>query len=325
MSLDGSFSTAAALARLLARCPALRAEPRLLALTSDAAPARDDVAAALAEPLLHPRYTVPVLGCFLPLARDLIHRAVALLRAAGPALVADDAVRWEEEAGEEDVRIVEFYLSRGRGLRLHEVSCLALARALDLAPYLLSQKDMTVVAMFDIVLRIYPVYSTADCSLVDKSLYSVGLDLRWCTIQILLVVLKGSDKGIERFGLEADEAFTCYLRWKEFCMDTSIEKASLYLQNEDGNSKSSADGFTSLAECLPDWPEVVTGRENSVGNYACPFVLTETLKKSYEVSLMAVSQKWPVLLYGPVGAGKTALINKLAQIGGNRGLLLTTF
>jgi midasin len=48
-------------------------------------------------------------------------------------------------------------------------------------------------------------------------------------------------------------------------------------------------------------------------------VLTDTLKKSYEVALMAVSQKWPILLYGPVGAGKTALINKLAQIGGNRG------
>jgi midasin len=35
---------------------------------------------------------------------------------------------------------------------------------------------------------------------------------------------------------------------------------------------------------------------------------------------MAVGQKWPVLLYGPVGAGKTALINKLAQIVGNRGI-----
>lgn len=139
------------------------------------------------------------------------------------------------------------------------------------------------------------VYSTADCSLVDNSLYNVGLDLRWCTIQILLVVLKESDKGIESFGLGADEAFTCFLRfvldfllffiiyihaeknnftittkygfrWKEFCMDTSIEKASLYLQNEDGDSKSSVDGFTSLTECLPDWPEI--GRENSVGSNA---------------------------------------------------------
>lgn len=51
-----------------------------------------------------------------------------------------------------------------------------------------------------------------------------------------------------------------------------------------------------------------------------PFVLTATLRKSYEVAVIAVSQKWPVLLYGAVGAGKTALINELARIGGNRGI-----
>jgi midasin len=43
----------------------------------------------------------------------------------------------EEEAEEGDVRVVEFYLSRGRGMRLHELACFALARALDIAPYLL--------------------------------------------------------------------------------------------------------------------------------------------------------------------------------------------
>ncbi|KAK9282633.1 hypothetical protein L1049_010852 [Liquidambar formosana] len=38
--------------------------------------------------------------------------------------------------------------------------------------------------------------------------------------------------------------------------------------------------------------------------------------------LLAVSQKWPVLLYGPAGAGKTALISKLAQDSGNRVLYI---
>lgn len=37
--------------------------------------------------------------------------------------------------------------------------------------------------------------------------------------------------------------------------------------------------------------------------------------------LLAVSQRWPVLLYGPAGAGKTALISKLAQDHGNQGIL----
>lgn len=57
------------------------------------------------------------------------------------------------------------------------------------------------------------VYSTADYSLVDNSLNCVGLNLRWCTIQILMVVLKASDMAIESFGLRADEAFRCFLRF----------------------------------------------------------------------------------------------------------------
>lgn len=50
-----------------------------------------------------------------------------------------------------------------------------------------------------------------------------------------------------------------------------------------------------------------------------PFFLTFALEKSFEMVLLAVSQRWPVLLYGPTGAGKTALFNKLAKDYGNRG------
>lgn len=35
--------------------------------------------------------------------------------------------------------------------------------------------------------------------------------------------------------------------------------------------------------------------------------------------LMSVSQKWPILLHGPPGAGKTALINRLAEMSENQG------
>ena len=35
--------------------------------------------------------------------------------------------------------------------------------------------------------------------------------------------------------------------------------------------------------------------------------------------MLALSQKWPVLLYGPPGAGKSALINKIASDSHNQG------
>lgn len=51
-----------------------------------------------------------------------------------------------------------------------------------------------------------------------------------------------------------------------------------------------------------------------------PFVLTSAVKKSFEMMLLAVNQKWPVLLYGPTGSGKSALISKLSQDSGNQGI-----
>lgn len=57
-----------------------------------------------------------------------------------------------------------------------------------------------------------------------------------------------------------------------------------------------------------------------------PFFLTVAMQKSFEMALLAVSQRWPVLLYGTMGAGKSALIKKLAQEYGSRGIIrLTTF
>ncbi|GKA02008.1 retrovirus-related pol polyprotein from transposon TNT 1-94, partial [Tanacetum coccineum] len=35
--------------------------------------------------------------------------------------------------------------------------------------------------------------------------------------------------------------------------------------------------------------------------------------------MLAVSHRWPVLLHGPAGAGKTALISRLAQSHGRQG------
>ena len=49
-----------------------------------------------------------------------------------------------------------------------------------------------------------------------------------------------------------------------------------------------------------------------------PFVLTTTLGKSFEMTQMAVSQKWPVLLHGPIGSGMAALVQHLAEVTKNQ-------
>lgn len=55
-----------------------------------------------------------------------------------------------------------------------------------------------------------------------------------------------------------------------------------------------------------------------------PFFLTAAMQKSFEMALLAVSQRWPVLLYGTMGAGKSALIKKLAHDYGSRGIICLT-
>lgn len=53
----------------------------------------------------------------------------------------------------------------------------------------------------------------ADLHLKDGwPLLSNILDLRWCTIQIISVALKLSDRSTRSFGMGGEEAFTCLLR-----------------------------------------------------------------------------------------------------------------
>lgn len=102
----------------------------------------------LAELFIHPKYTIPMMGCFRPICRKIVDRAVALLRLV-PNLrcnsngtlteVEEDKLLGEagnfEDAG--DASVIEFFARNGWGLNLHELACLAFCRALDLAPFLL--------------------------------------------------------------------------------------------------------------------------------------------------------------------------------------------
>ena len=60
---------------------------------------------------------------------------------------------------------------------------------------------------------------------------------------------------------------------------------------------------------------ILSDQASSCGN---PFVLTSAVQKTFETVSLAVSQKWPVLLYGPSGSGKTSLISKLAQLNSDK-------
>ncbi|XP_050232290.1 midasin isoform X2 [Mercurialis annua] len=159
-------------------------------------------------------------------------------------------------------------------------------------------------------------------------------DIRWCGIQILRTALKMSDRAIENFGIGSEEAASCFLRWKEFCKDVDIEKAGLYVESSEQSLLGSVNGgihfsqqnfllpcdHNSLAflhhckhEPMIKSRRLVTWNDIAGGN---SFVMTSTMKKSFEMVLLAVSQRWPILLYGPAGSGKTALISKLAQDSG---------
>ncbi|XP_028119149.1 midasin-like [Camellia sinensis] len=163
-------------------------------------------------------------------------------------------------------------------------------------------------------------------------------DMRWCGIQILSIVLKISDRATANFGLGPDEAFSCFLRWQEFCQDVSLEKAGWHLEAFDHEKSDTVDGNIdfnqeySLRTFAPASPalsfskfhEIEPSNKNrrlatrNVTSMQNPFVLTSAMKKSFEIVRLAVSQKWPVLLYGPAGMGKTKLISKLAMDSGSQ-------
>lgn len=101
----------------------------------------EEVVNSVAELFLHPNYTIPLLGCFRPIARRILDKTVALLRLV-PNLRSNYVVTTNEEQDElnfdlEVAGIIDLHVRRGLGLNLHELACLAFCRALDLAPYLL--------------------------------------------------------------------------------------------------------------------------------------------------------------------------------------------
>ncbi|KAL5755634.1 hypothetical protein ACOSQ2_020380 [Xanthoceras sorbifolium] len=377
MAIDGSFSLESALERFLARCPRLGCLPRFESISGKVT--EEEVVNLVAELFLHPLYTIPLIGCFRPIARKIVDKAVALLLLV-PNLRSNSDEQAEESVKFDDadvVDVVQFHVQSGRGLNLHELACLAFCRMLDLAPFLLGsvltyfkfapppfERVLMERTVHELSVRVVKHYLDAvrtsyrlliiepeifsnlwdwSCFLdIVKNFENLYLgtdaddiaDIRWCGVQILSVTLRMSDRAILNFGVEPEEAFSCLLRWKEFCQDTSLENAGSYIEPSNCTKSEDKDvsfnqenclqcfGLNSLALSKSQEIEPSTRRRRLATwdnkSKINPFVLTSTVKRSFEVVLLAVSQKWPVLLYGPAGSGKSALINKLALESGNQ-------
>ncbi|KAF9621707.1 hypothetical protein IFM89_027273, partial [Coptis chinensis] len=153
----------------------------------------------------------------------------------------------------------------------------------------------------------------------DLDLVNIGFDIRWCAVQILSIALKMSERVTVNFSKDAEKANTtinftmdvekaleCFLRWEEFCRDVSLEKAGWYLGanvlemgayvdrdlvfNQENRLKSFDFRRSNVSLSLTN--EIKTLRKNR---------RHITVRMNFEMVLMVVSQKWPVLLYGPIG------------------------
>lgn len=102
---------------------------------------------ALAAMFLHHSYTIPIMGCFRPIAKKIVDRVVELLKLVpnlrfnypgGVVNSMDERnfVDCEELDGVDQYGVIEAYSRRGRFLDLHELANLAFCRVLDLAPFL---------------------------------------------------------------------------------------------------------------------------------------------------------------------------------------------
>ncbi|XP_050383797.1 midasin isoform X3 [Argentina anserina] len=176
-----------------------------------------------------------------------------------------------------------------------------------------------------------------------SDIVEVITDIRWCGLQIVSLMLKLSDETFSKLGIRDEDAFSCLLRWKEFCWDVSLENANSYadsfnrdeLDSQNGSSgycqrscmlSSSFNTLPVSSQCYGTEPQIKRQRNERSAAFsltndmsrANPFVLTSAVKKSYEMMLLAVSQRWPILLYGPTGSGKSALISKLSHDSGNQ-------
>ncbi|CAN6468645.1 unnamed protein product [Victoria cruziana] len=360
-----------ALDRLVARCVPLQSDQRFVALLQKGDfLEEDEVLEAVSDIFLDPEFTVPVLGCFREFTRTIVGRVVELLRLMNERSGEMMDIDGGEGRGFQfcfrngwSLQLHEFAVfAFGRSLALAPFVLGSILNYFQFAPppfeylrrgsFVATCQDTThllnVIRASYRLLELKPhVFSGLwDWSCVldlhhwsetiepSEGAEEEILDIRWCCVQVLLVVLRMSDRPSKNLGLTTSICLGCFLRWEDFCQDVSIEKAGWFMEeNKEENMEMANDNATlyeKLSVCnslIPsdsrshDVPRGGITQNRCISNTTLPFILTSTMKWSFDLALLALSQEWPVLLHGPVGSGKTALINEMARVAGKRDIL----
>ncbi|XP_031485697.1 midasin isoform X2 [Nymphaea colorata] len=360
-----------ALDRLIARCVPLQSDQRFVALLQKGVSLEEEeVLEAVTDIFLDPEFTLPVLGCFRAFTRRIVARVLELLRLmherSGEMMDIDGGegrgFQFYFRSGW-SLRLHEFAVfAFGRSLALAPFVLGSILNYFQFAPppfeclrqssFAATCQDtahlLNVIRASYRLLELEPhVFSGLwDWSCVQDLLHwseiiepSEGseeeiLDIRWCCIQVLSVILRMSDRPSKNLGLTTNIGLGCFLRWEDFCQDISIEKAGwLMEENKEEDTGTSNDNDT-LCDKLSLYNSLITSdghghdilrvgitQNRRFSNTILPFILTSTMKRSFDSALLALSQEWPVLLHGPIGSGKTALINEMARVAGKRDVL----
>ncbi|KAL0706566.1 hypothetical protein Bca4012_072992 [Brassica carinata] len=233
MAIDGSFNLKLALERFSERCPKVAAFPLFKSILSNGEEV-EEVINALSDVFLHPELTIPLVHYFLPIIKRVVDRVVGLLHLVGDLSSSSDYsddVSVLENALNEGVSFIDFYVRRGQRLELHESACLAFSRALHLNTSLpgLLQLHTCCVFKYYIVFWLLDLRfslscgtdwscyldsmkSLSDCPSRKRHLVEKHREAVWCGIQILSVVLRCTDRMAGCFGFGGEEAFSCLLR-----------------------------------------------------------------------------------------------------------------
>ncbi|KAK9809153.1 hypothetical protein WJX72_010301 [[Myrmecia] bisecta] len=166
-----------------------------------------------------------------------------------------------------------------------------------------------------------------------KLLSHQDADVRWCAVQCVALLVPLSDastRQLSRQLFQPAEDLACALRWREACMALQVELAAadgddemdmeadeaFEGSNEDAGKLAVAAGYVNVCGIL------LPHRDAPPETHASSrLVKTATAQRTLEAAALALCQGQPLLLEGPPGCGKSAVLEELARLTGNHDMV----